>query len=111
MANRDEPAGTSAGSAPAGSSLPPVAPDSAGQKSGDEIDHVIPSRSYRWEPLVGIGGSAGSIPMLLEFFRTMPAASGMAFVVTVHFPDDQESALPEILQREKIGLLGAGDIF
>lgn len=51
-------------------------------------------------PLVGIGGSAGSIPALQEFFRKMPKESGMAFVVIMHLAPDMESLMPEVLARE-----------
>ena len=35
-------------------------------------DDAIPTRGYRMLPLVGLGGSAGSIPALQTFFRSMP---------------------------------------
>lgn len=50
-------------------------------------------------PVVGLGGSAGGIQALQEFFRAMPADTGMAFVVILHLLPDQESHLAEILQR------------
>ena len=59
------------------------------------------SRSRMSSPLafVGIGASAGGLEALEEFFRHMPARSGMAFVVVQHQDPDQPSLLPEILQR------------
>ena len=50
-------------------------------------------------PVVGLGGSAGSIPALQSFFRTMPPDSGMAFVVILHLSPDHESTLAEVLQQ------------
>jgi len=50
-------------------------------------------------PMVGLGGSAGSIQPLLSFFQAMPADSGMAFVVILHLSPDHESTLPAVLQR------------
>lgn len=50
-------------------------------------------------PMVGVGGSAGSIPALQNFFSRMPADSGLAFVVIIHLATEHESILHEILQR------------
>ena len=50
-------------------------------------------------PVVGLGGSAGAIPALQQFFRTMPIDSGMAFVVVMHLAPEHESTLPDLLQR------------
>ena len=50
-------------------------------------------------PLVALGGSAGSLAAFEQFFLTMPADSGMAFVVLTHLAPDQESALSAVLQR------------
>jgi len=48
--------------------------------------------------VVGLGGSAGSIPAFREFFRNVPADTGMAYVVVVHLSPEHESHLPEVLQ-------------
>ncbi|MEX1049529.1 MAG: chemotaxis protein CheB [Akkermansiaceae bacterium] len=50
-------------------------------------------------PIVGLGGSAGSLETLQKFFSTLPADTGMAYVVVVHLSPEHGSALPEILQR------------
>lgn len=50
--------------------------------------------------VVGLGGSAGSIPAFREFFRNVPESSGMAYVVILHLSPDHESQLAEVLQRE-----------
>jgi len=50
-------------------------------------------------PIVGLGGSAGSIEALSSFFRRTPEATGMAFVVILHLSPEHDSSLPEILQR------------
>src|SRR5688572_4173060 len=50
-------------------------------------------------PVVGIGASAGGLPAFQEFFRAMPADSGMAFVLIQHLPPDRESMTAEILGR------------
>ena len=50
-------------------------------------------------PVVGLGGSAGSLAALRTFFEGMPANSGMAFVVILHLSPEHESLMAEILQR------------
>lgn len=50
-------------------------------------------------PLVAIGGSAGSLDALMQFFQLIPEACGVAFLVAVHLSPRQESLLPELLQR------------
>lgn len=53
----------------------------------------LPSR------VVGIGASAGGIIALQGFLDSMPANSGMAFVVIMHLSPEHESSLPELLQQ------------
>ena len=48
--------------------------------------------------VVGLGGSAGSIPSFREFFRNVPSDSGMAYVVILHLSPQHESHLAEVLQ-------------
>ncbi|HET7400424.1 MAG TPA: CheR family methyltransferase, partial [Usitatibacter sp.] len=48
--------------------------------------------------VVGIGASAGGIPALSEFFRNVPADSGMAYVVILHLSPDYDSQLAAVLQ-------------
>ena len=50
-------------------------------------------------PLVAIGGSAGSVDALIQFFEKVPGDCGIAFFVAVHLSATQESLLPELLQR------------
>jgi two-component system CheB/CheR fusion protein len=73
--------------------------DSAEQDLSDQMDDIVPSYGYRKVPVVGLGGSAGSIEALQAFFTTMPAHSGLAFVVVIHLSPDHESILTELLQR------------
>lgn len=74
-------------------------PDGAEQDLADQMDDIIPSHGYRSVPIVGLGGSAGSIEALQEFFLAMPPNSGLAFVVVVHLAADHESVLNEVVQR------------
>ncbi|SHJ27324.1 two-component system, chemotaxis family, CheB/CheR fusion protein [Hymenobacter daecheongensis DSM 21074] len=50
-------------------------------------------------PIVSLGGSAGSLEGFERFFRNLPPASGVAFVVVSHLLPDVESDLASILQR------------
>lgn len=74
-------------------------PDSAEEDLAEQIDNVVPSYGYRKLPLVGLGGSAGSIEALQTFFTTMPPRSGFAFAVVIHLSPEHESTLSELLQR------------
>ena len=79
--------------------LPPLAPDFIEQDFPEELDDIIPTRGYQMVPMVGLGGSAGSIPSLIKFFRLMPSDSGMVFVVVLHLSPAHESTLPGLLGR------------
>lgn len=50
-------------------------------------------------PIVGLGASAGGLEAFEQFFRSMPATSGMAFVLVQHLDPSHASILTEILQR------------
>lgn len=65
--------------------------------TADNLDAVIPPHSPLALPVVGLGGSAGAIAALRDFFSLMPPDSGLAFVVVLHLSPHHESALAEIL--------------
>jgi two-component system, chemotaxis family, CheB/CheR fusion protein len=50
-------------------------------------------------PIVGIGASAGGVEALEQFFKSVPADNGLAFVVVTHLPPNRESMLSGILGR------------
>jgi len=50
-------------------------------------------------PIVGLGASAGGLEAFEQFFRHVPADSGMAFVLVSHLDPSHDSILTEILQR------------
>ncbi|HEY2561565.1 MAG TPA: chemotaxis protein CheB [Caldimonas sp.] len=75
------------------------APDHAEEDLAGVTDDAIPTRSYAMLPMVGLGGSAGSIAALQGFFSAAPNDSGMAFVVVMHLSPEHDSLLAEILQR------------
>ena len=76
-----------------------IAPGFIEHDFSDQIDNIVPTRGYQMLPMVGIGGSAGSIPALQEFFEAMPPESGMAFVVILHLSPERDSLLAEMFQR------------
>ena len=67
--------------------------------AADEMDASPPHRGYGMLPIVGLGGSAGSIAALQEFFAAMRVDSGMAFVVILHLSPQHASTLAEMFQR------------
>ena len=58
----------------------------------------IPSISAN-TTIVGIGASAGGLEAFEQFFRALPAETGMAFVLVSHLDPTHDSLLSEILQR------------
>ncbi|WP_210522002.1 chemotaxis protein CheB [Hymenobacter terricola] len=58
-----------------------------------------PDHSAATFPLVGLGGSAGSLAAFERFFQATPPDCGMAFVVVTHLSPDQDSELAQVLQR------------
>ena len=46
-----------------------------------------------------MGGSAGSLEAFDDFFRNMPADTGMAFVLVSHLDPTHKGIMPELLQR------------
>jgi two-component system CheB/CheR fusion protein len=49
--------------------------------------------------VVGMGASAGGLEAFIEFFSTMRADSGMAFVLIQHLPPQRESMVSDILSK------------
>src|SRR5215218_7744505 len=74
-------------------------PDGAETDLADQLDDLVPSYGYGKVPVVGQGGSAGSIEALQDFFTTMPTQSGLAFVVVIHLAPEHDSMLTDVLQR------------
>src|SRR2546430_10563098 len=75
------------------------APDATEQQLAVFVDDIIPTHGYHTLPVVGLGGSEGSLPALQAFFSHVAEDTGIAFVVVVHLPPEGESLLSEILQR------------
>src|ERR1700712_1585367 len=72
-------------------------PDQAEENLADEMDDVVPGYGYAKVPVVGLGGSAGSIEALQSFFTTLPSRTGLAYVVVIHLSPERESVLSELL--------------
>ncbi len=82
-----------------GKQTPAMAADSFDLPAGNTGGKHSP-----WDdcPLVGIGASAGGLQALLQLFESMPAATGMAFVVIQHLDANHESALVDILAKATV---------
>jgi two-component system CheB/CheR fusion protein len=77
----------------------PAESESAALPDGNELDGALPARGFERLPVVGLGGSAGSIAALARFFENTPPATGAAYVVILHLAPDHHSLLPELLQN------------
>lgn len=49
--------------------------------------------------VVGLGGSAGGLEALEQFFANMPPDTGMAFVLVTHMDPDHKGLLAQLIQR------------
>ena len=74
------------------------APDPAVVGVVDDVTSSEKTADDRF-PIIGIGASAGGLEAYERFFRNMPAASGLAFVLVQHLDPSHDSLLTEILQR------------
>jgi two-component system CheB/CheR fusion protein len=64
-----------------------------------EIINAINNGKNRAFYIVGMGGSAGSLESFEEFFKNIPADTGLAFVVVSHLDPIHKGIMPELLQR------------
>lgn len=66
----------------------------------DPIENPTKEKSGQPKLLIaGLGASAGGIQALREFFKNVPADSGIAYVVILHLSPDHDSYLAEVLQQ------------
>ncbi|MDO9550089.1 MAG: chemotaxis protein CheB [Methanoregula sp.] len=75
--------------------LPEKAVTPLKKNTGTQKNNAVPVNF----PIIGIGASAGGLEAFELFFKTMPAKSGMAFVLVPHLDPGHASMLSEILQR------------
>jgi two-component system, chemotaxis family, CheB/CheR fusion protein len=59
----------------------------------------VSNRSVAEPMIVGLGASAGGLSAFKTFFESMPATSGMAFVLVQHLSPDHKSMLADILSK------------
>jgi hypothetical protein len=57
--------------------LPAAAPNLVEQSEPGLIDNIVPTLGYSLIPMVGLGGSAGSIAALQEFFNAIKERGGL----------------------------------
>lgn len=67
--------------------------DAAGEAHCERGEEGLPTY------VVGIGASAGGLEALRSFFSSMPADTGMSFVVIQHLAPDYKSLMVELLAR------------
>lgn len=77
--------------------------------TADNLDGVVLPQSPPVLPIIGLGGSAGGIEALREFFHRMPSDCDLAFVVVVHLAPDHESTLAHLLQQHTAMPVVTGD--
>ena len=71
-------------------------------KKKRSLDAVMPPRGSAEEasfPIVCIGASAGGLEPVTEFLRSLPANTGIAFVLVQHLDPHHASALTSILAK------------
>ena len=78
--------------------MQPLASDPVESSIGESLNEVMPHRGNSPKSIVGLGGSAGSLGALRNFFSKMAPDSGLAFVVVVHLSPDHESSMALLLQ-------------
>ena len=49
-------------------------------------------------PVVGIGASAGGLEAIQELIKSIPADTGMAYIIVQHLPPDYRSVMGELMQ-------------
>ncbi len=74
--------------------------DETHKPAGSDKEAAGPADGPLTIPVVGMGGSAGSLEVFKTFFTSMPADSGAAFVVIQHLAPTHESLLAEILAQQ-----------
>ena len=77
----------------------PIPRRSKAPASSDRAPEAVAQKLRASFPIVALGASAGGLEAFEQFFRRVPADSGMAFVLVSHLDPDHSSILTEILQR------------
>jgi two-component system CheB/CheR fusion protein len=66
--------------------------------AADGADGKRPTRAGF--PVVGVGASAGGLEALKAFLSTVPASTGMAFLIVQHLDPKQKSHMAELLAKQ-----------
>ena len=74
-------------------------PDRAEEENADVVGMESGLPPAARVPIVGLGGAAGALPALSTFFRQVPDAPGVAFVVLVTAEAPQDGRLSELLRQ------------
>ena len=91
-------------------SAAPLDEDETHKPAGPDKEAAEPADGSSGIPVVGMGGSAGSLEVFKTFFAAMPADSGAAFVVIQHLAPAHASLLPELLaQHTRMKVVQAQD--
>ena len=80
-------------------SRPPVDAQAVGAAEPMRMSEGTLAAKNLLTPVVGLGGSTGSLDALQRLFQRTPKDTGLAFVVVVHLSAEHESVMAEILQR------------
>ncbi len=99
MDDQDEPTPPLAVEAPGDQESSVLSPDHSEMGGPGDMEAILPIAAEKILPVVGLGGSAGSIGPLREFFSRMPPDSGMGFVVVLHLSPEHESTLASLLSN------------
>jgi two-component system CheB/CheR fusion protein len=79
--------------------IPLESPSDSIPESAGIHEEVKPTSTTNDFYVVALGGSAGSLSALEKFFKSLPADTGMAFVVVSHMEQSRENMLPGIIRR------------
>lgn len=66
----------------------------------EAIEHHTVAGGSPHTIVVGMGASAGGLEAFSEFFRHMPADSGLSFVLVQHLDPNHASIMPELLAKD-----------
>jgi two-component system CheB/CheR fusion protein len=80
--------------------MPKASSKSNGKRRPQAAKVSVPARRENGDlVVVGLGASAGGVQAFTEFFKALPADTGMAFVIIQHLDPTHESMLPDIISR------------
>jgi two-component system CheB/CheR fusion protein len=74
-------------------------PSASSGSTGEGPPRRVGAARARPTFVVGLGASAGGLEALEKFFDSMPATSGLAFVVVQHLSPDYKSLMVELLSK------------